>query len=88
MDGVMYDVEKLLWHLRKHPDLAQRFRDDPDEVLDRFGVDGRYRTMLKEGDFRGILEAGANPYLLYFFALQVGVDRADYYAAVRGAEVG
>lgn len=83
----MYEVEKLLWQLRKHPELAERFRADPDSVLDQYDIPERYRTMLKAGDFRAILEAGANPYLLYFFALQIGVDRADYYAAVRGAEV-
>ncbi len=84
----MYEVEKLLWQLRKHPELAQRFKSDPDSVLGEYELTEEQRRALRDGDFKAILEAGANPYLLYFFALQIGVDRAHYYAAVRGEEVG
>lgn len=83
----LYNVEKLLWQLRKDKSLAREFTEDPDRVLDRYELDAPHRAALKDGDFGWLLEAGTNPYLLYFFALQVGVDRADYYAAVRGEEV-
>ena len=82
----MYGVEKLLFELRKHKDLAVRFREDADAVMDGYELDEDQRRMLREGDYHGILNAGANPYLLYFFALQVGVGRAAYYANVRGEE--
>lgn len=82
----MYEVEKLLWQLRKDKQLAEQFKADPDDVLARYELDDEQRRMLREGDYQGILEAGANPYLLYFFALQVGVGRAAYYANVRGEE--
>lgn len=82
----MYEVEKLLWQLRRHKDLAERFRQDPDAVLADYDLTDEQRRMLKGGDYHGILNAGANPYLLYFFALQVGVGRAAYYANVRGEE--
>lgn len=81
-----YEVEKLLWQLRKHKDLAERFKQDPDAVLADYDLDEEQRRMLRDGDYHGILRSGANPYLLYFFALQVGVGRAAYYANVRGEE--
>lgn len=82
----LYEVEKLLWQLRKYKELAERFRQDPDAVMAEYDLGEEQRRMLRDGDYHGILHAGANPYLLYFFALQVGVGRAAYYANVRGEE--
>ena len=35
-------------------------------------------------DFKWLYEQGINPYLLYFCAIQLEVDRAEYYARIRG----
>ncbi|MEH0553987.1 hypothetical protein [Streptomyces sp. B21-101] len=80
----MYDLQKLLWDVRKEPELAERFRTEPDSVLDDYGIEGEERTAMKALDFKTLYERGANPYLLYFCALQIGVDRAGYYARLRG----
>ncbi|MFF7735909.1 hypothetical protein [Streptomyces sp. NPDC007984] len=80
----MYDLQRLLWDVRKEPELAERFRTEPDAVLDDYGIDGEERTAMRALDWKTLYERGANPYLLYFCALQIGVDRADYYARLRG----
>jgi hypothetical protein len=80
----VYDLQRLLWDVRKEPELAERFRTEPDSVLDDYGIKGEERTAMRALDWKTLYERGANPYLLYFCALQIGVDRADYYARLRG----
>lgn len=80
----MFELQQLLWDIRKDPALAADFRDDPDVVLGRYGIVGVERDAMRDLDFKTLYDRGANPYLLYFCALQIGVDRAEYYARVRG----
>lgn len=83
----MFELQKLLWDIRKDPALAASFQSQPDQVLDDYGIEGVERDAMRTLDFKTLYELGANPYLLYFCALQIGVDRAEYYARIRG-EVG
>lgn len=80
----MFALQKLLWDIRKDLALAERYRAEPDPVLDEYGIEGEERTAMKSFDFKTLYDRGANPYLLYFCALQIGVDRAEYYARLRG----
>lgn len=80
----MYNLHRLLWDVRKDPALAERYRADPQPVLDEYGIEGVERTAMSTLDFKTLYDCGANPYLLYFCALQIGVDRAEYYARLRG----
>lgn len=82
----MYSLHRLLWELRRDPRLAERFRAEPDSVLDAYDLEARDREAIASLDFRALYERGANPYLLYFCALQIGVSRQDYYAQLRGAD--
>jgi hypothetical protein len=80
----MYAVHKLLWDVRREPALADRFRADPDALLDDYGLTGEDRAAMRSLDVKRLYEAGANPYLLYFCALQLGMARNEYYARIRG----
>ena len=42
----MYSLQKLLWDVRKYPDLARRFRAEPDAVLDEYGIAGEERAAM------------------------------------------
>jgi hypothetical protein len=84
----MYGLHKLLWELRKHPELAARYRAEPDTVMAGYELTDEERDALARHDFKALYDRGANPYLLYFFALQIGVDRGAYYANVRGEDHG
>jgi hypothetical protein len=79
----VYFLHKLLWELRRDPALAARFGEDPDGVLDGYELDPVERAAIVARDFRTLYDRGANPYLLYFCALQIGVSRADYYEQLR-----
>lgn len=80
----MYEIHKLLWDIRRRPEVKERYLADPDPVLDEYKVTGNLRTALKDLDFKTLYEAEVNPYLLYFCAIQLQVDRAEYYAQLRG----
>jgi len=83
----LFDLQRLLWDIRKDGALAATFREDPDAVLDSYGIEGVEREAMRTLDFKTLYDRGANPYLLYFCALQIGVDRAEYYARIRGEVV-
>lgn len=81
----MYHLHTLLWDIRKDPGLAARFLEEPHVVLDEYGVEGRARSAMAELDFKALHEVGANPYLIYFCAIQLQVDRDQYYRQIREA---
>ncbi|WP_409186589.1 hypothetical protein F9C11_21095 [Amycolatopsis sp. VS8301801F10] len=80
----MYELHRLLWDVRRHPGVKDRYLADPDSVLDEYGVGGEFRAWMRDLDFRSLHEHGINPYLLYFCAIQLQVDRTEYYARIRG----
>jgi hypothetical protein len=82
----VYNLHKLLWDIRKDPTLAASFRSDPYPILDEYGVEDESRTAMLELDFKKLHKIGANPYLIYFCAIQLGVDRAAYYTQIREEE--
>lgn len=83
----MFALHKLLWDIRNVPHINARFKDDPKAVLDEYGIEEPDRTSLLNLDFKALYDRGVNPYLLYFCAIQLEVDRADYYAQLRNQEV-
>lgn len=80
----MYELHKLLWDVRRDASVKARYVEQPDAVLDEYGIYGEFRRFMRDLDFKAMYERGVNPYLLYFCALQLEVDRADYYARIRG----
>ena len=80
----MYSLHKLLWDIRRNATVKDAYMADGNRVLDSYGVRGDLRSMMQRLDFKGLYEAGVNPYLLYFCAIQLEIDRAEYYARIRG----
>lgn len=80
----MFELHKLLWDIRKDAELAERFLAEPSSILDEYGVSGEAGEALASFDFKKLHEIGANPYLIYFCAIQLQFDRAEYYAQIRG----
>ena len=83
----MYSVHKLLFDIRRDVEVGRRYQDNPDAVLDEYGVQGEFRDHMRNLDFRSMYLKGINPYLLYFCAIQLQVDRAAYYAQIRGEQL-
>jgi hypothetical protein len=80
----MYELHQILWDIRRDPQLAEKFLDDPIPILDHYKITGEAREALINFDFAKLHEIGANPYLIYFCAIQLKFDRAAYYAQIRG----
>ncbi len=80
----MYSVHRLLWDIRRYPEVKVRYLACPDAVLEEYEVTGDFRGWMRALDFKSMYEHGINPYLLYFCAIQLQVDRATYYAQIRG----
>jgi hypothetical protein len=79
----MYGLHKLLWELRRDPTLVERFRADPEAVMRSYGLSEEEMQALREKDFRRLYQAGANPYILLFGALNMGIPRQEYYQRIR-----
>lgn len=80
----MYALHKLLWDIRHDRQLEERYLTESESVLDNYGIQGEWRHYMQDLDFKSMYERGINPYLLYFCAIQLQVDRSAYYAQIRG----
>jgi hypothetical protein len=80
----MYAIHSLLWDIRRDPQVKAAYFADSGSVLDQYGIEGDFRVFMETLDFKSMYERGVNPYLLYFCAIQLEVDRADYYSQIRG----
>lgn len=83
-----FELHRLLWDLRHDPELAAVAQDDLATVLDRYELAEPERRAVAAGDVGALLALGASPLLVYFGALELGMGRDDYYAAVRAAASG
>lgn len=72
-------LHELLWQVRRDDALVRRMHHDPAGVCDEFGIPAGIARHLSPVAVPALLELGANPYLLFFAALELGVDRAEYY---------
>jgi len=78
-----YQVDKLLRDLRREPELAARFRDDVEAVLDRYQIDAVERDLLKRWEIRKLYDRGVNPLLLLLaHGPAAGKSMQEYAAAM------
>lgn len=80
-----FELHRLLWDLRHDAAVAERARTDFDDVARSYGLGVDEAGALRRGDFAALLAMGTNPMLLYFGALDLGVERDTYYEQLRGA---
>lgn len=59
-----YTIEKVLWDLIGHPQVADRFRADTETFLDAYPLEPPERALLKNMDVRAIVALRINPMLL------------------------
>ena len=76
----LHGVHDLLSHLRRDHELVARFHQNPDDVIRQFDLAPDFADLVRTLDVRGLYDRGVNPYLLFFGALELGVERSDYYA--------
>ncbi|OWJ56144.1 hypothetical protein BWU74_31840 [Paraburkholderia caledonica] len=61
----IYTVERVLWDLHAQPDLASRFRAEPEGVLDGYPLEGDERGLVTSLDVRAMADRGASQMLLF-----------------------
>src|SRR5207237_4469024 len=50
--GRLFELQRLLWDIRKDVELATRFHEEPDAVLDSYGIEGTEREAMRTLDFK------------------------------------
>ncbi|MGH7933348.1 MAG: hypothetical protein ACREQN_09285 [Candidatus Binataceae bacterium] len=73
-----YHVDKLLRDLRRDRELAARFRDDIESVLDSYQLDAAERDLLRHWAIRELYDRGVNPLLLMLAHGSAGKSMRDY----------
>ena len=74
-------INQLFYDVQKAEGLAQ-FRSDRGAYLDRYPFSPQVRAAIEGMDIGSMYRAGANPYLLRFFCVNLGVGEQDYVAAL------
>ena len=77
-----YQVDKLLRDVRRDSQLAARFRDDIDSVLDAYTLDAEERDLLKRWEIRQLYDRGVNPLLLLLAHGPAGQPMRTYRTAM------
>ncbi|HKV56602.1 MAG TPA: hypothetical protein VJN94_18345 [Candidatus Binataceae bacterium] len=80
-----YQVDKLLRDLRRDRQLAERFRDNIDAVLDGYVLEPEERSLLKGWEIRQLYDRGVNPLLLLLAHGPAGRNMRDYRSAMNPA---
>jgi hypothetical protein len=79
----LYGVQKFLFHLNRDQRMQQRFRAEPDPVLDEYPLDSQEREAVRSGDVGLIYVLGANGQLLMHYAAYLGMPWPAYIQAMR-----
>ena len=77
-----FELEQLLWDLRHDPRVVACIRQDPAGTMRGYGLSHDEIDALLARNFGRLLSFGVAPMLLYFGALEMGVSRDEYYAAL------
>lgn len=78
-----YPLNKLLFSFND-ADNRETFERNPAAYCDKYGVTGRYKNLVLEKDFLGMLRAGANIYYLAKMAVPRGTSVQDAGAQFQG----
>ena len=79
----LYQMQKFLFDINRDRSVQARFRERPDQVLERYELTSEEREAIAAGDIGLIYVLGANGQLLMHYAAFLGMPWADYIAAMR-----
>jgi hypothetical protein len=83
-----YQIDKLLRDIRRDGQLAARFRDDIDSVLDSYKLEAEERELLKRWEIRKLYDRGVNPLLLLLAHGPAGKHMRDYSVLMNPSKMG
>lgn len=71
-------------HRLVEPDHRRRFLEDPEALFEAFHLPEHERRMIRDRDWRGLIQHGAIFFMLEKLGAVVGVSNLHIYAAMRG----
>lgn len=80
----LYQVDKLLFALFNDLELQEKYKQNADEVLQRYDLQDLERKALREINAGELYRMGAHSFLLWQFARMMDLKPAIYFQQVRG----
>ena len=80
----LYQVDKLLFALFNDLELQEKYKQNADEVLQRYDLQDFERKALREINAGELYRMGAHSFLLWQFARLMDLKPAIYFRQVRG----
>jgi hypothetical protein len=79
----LYQVQKLLYTLNRDPAMQNRYRKDPESVLQDYELTAEESKALREGDIGLLYVLGVNGQILMHYAAFLGIEWFDYLEQMR-----
>lgn len=76
-----YLLNKLFYDTQQVETMAT-YRHNADAFLDGYGLSPELRAMVERNDIGAMYRAGANPYLLRYYCVNMGVPEPDFLGAL------
>lgn len=76
-----YLLNKLFYDTQQADTMAT-YRRDADAFLDGYGLSPELRAVVERNDIGAMYRAGANPYLLRYYCVNMGVPEPDFLGAL------
>ena len=82
----LYQVQKLLFHVNRDPQIRARFLDERERLTKDYELTMDERRAILEADFQALYRMGVHSLLLGPLAASLGLSFPDYLAILRGTE--
>lgn len=82
----LYYVQKLLFQLNRDPAIRERYRADPDRLLEEYELTAEELRAIREPDIGLLYVMGVNGQLLMHYAALHGFEWNAYLEAMRQGE--
>ncbi len=76
-------LNRFFWHMIGQP-WRERFEADPEQLMTEAGLNEREKHLIRERDWLGLTQCGANFFVLEKFARVSKKTNLEVYAAFRG----
>lgn len=76
-----YSLNKLFYDTQQ-PEALAAYRENPERFLDGYRLSPEARRAVQQNDIAAMYRAGANPYLLRYYCINIGVPEAEFVGAL------
>lgn len=80
----LYQVDKLLFALFNDLELQEKYKQNPERILEHYDLQDFERKALREVNAGELYRIGAHSFLLWQFARLMDLNPAIYFKQVRG----